>query len=181
MSITLSRQIQRRIILHTSSCGWIWVFHIMYFYSFRTSENILITWFLWSDFNIPFKDLISDLGVGNAVQCCLWSKLPSVSKKGKERDTERKQKHVNIIVNILPLWLNQMHAECNNSERDLSSVVFLFFNTTEGCCGQWGEPSKPQRSSSVSYPYSHKLSNSLCALWFSMHLNVLMLLLWPEK
>ncbi len=41
------------------------------------------------------------------------------------------QKHVNIIVNILPLWLNQTHAGYKNPERDLSSVVFLFFNTTK--------------------------------------------------
>ncbi len=103
-----------------------------------------------------------NLGSGSAVQCSLWSKLPSVSKKGKERDIESNQKHVNIIVNILPLWLNQTHAGYKNSERDLSSVVFLFFNTTEGCCGQRGEPSKPQRSSSVSYSYSHKLNNIVC-------------------
>lgn len=115
------------------------------------------------------------------MQCSLWSKPPSVSKRGKERDIESNQKNVNIIVNILPLWLNQTHAGYKNSEKDLSSVVFLFFSTTESCCGQRGEPSKPQRSRSVSYSYSHKLSNIVCVPSdFSMHLNALMLLLWPE-
>jgi len=104
----------------------------------------------------------------------LWSKLPRKAKKKTKKVT---QKHVNIIVNILPLWLNQTQAGYRHSERDLSSVVFLLFNTTEACCGQQWVQSKPQ---SLSSWVTHIHINFLSSLWFSRHVNVSMLKLCPE-